>query len=121
MNSSISSVLPVLHGLLDNIQISPEEGEECVAAITNFKEEVASEIQKRWNIGSADLSNLLPLSTAVDPRFKNMKCLSEEDIETIKGELLKKMDECDCTGKTKDDSFGYSFRSRRDPNNRNYQ
>ena len=79
-NISILSVLPVVYGLLDNLQTSSEDS----VAIIDLRK-VASEIKKRWNIGSADLSNLLPLSSAVDPHFKNMKCLAEDDVEMLKG------------------------------------
>ena len=90
-NTSISSVLPVLHGLIISLQTSSEDS----VSIIDFKKKVTSEIEKRWNIGSADLCNLLPLSSVVDPRFKNMNFLAEDDVEMLKVELLKKMSNYD--------------------------
>ena len=51
-----------------------------------------------------------------------MKCLAEDDVEMLKGELLQKMSEYD-SPKDEDepqnigdrDNFGYSFRSRGSP------
>ena len=65
-NSSLSSTLPVLLGLIDGLkETSENEDESLPAAVNEFKRIVAKEITKRW-----ELENLCVLAPLVDPRFK---------------------------------------------------
>ena len=94
--------------------LSSEASNEDNVAIIDFKK-----VARESNIGSADLSNLYQLLIHI---LRKLKCLAEDDVEMLKGELLQKMSEYD-SPKDEDepqnigdrDNFGYSFRSRGSP------
>lgn len=73
-NISISSLLPVVHGMIKNLQ--PKESDSV--AIKDFKKLVVQQIRKRWNIDGVDPTNpnASLLATVLDPRFKNVKFLN---------------------------------------------
>ena len=90
---SASSVLPILHGLLQHFI----ESEDDEAVIGCFKMIVAKEIKRRWNIQIPDPTDILVLASAVDPRFKNLTFIAE-DIGVRKeviSELVDKMKDFD--------------------------
>ena len=66
----------MLHGLLDSLKES-------------FEDE--SDITRRWNIGSSSC-NSLPLCAALDPRFKHIKFIEDDDKRIVKQELLRLME-----------------------------
>ena len=60
---SISTVLPILFGVIDNLKASDED---C-HTVKEFKLTVTQSIQRRWNL--SDLSPILGLCTVLDARF----------------------------------------------------
>ena len=88
-NASLSAVLPVLFGLLDGLRTLADDS----ALISQFKETVADQIRTRWSLHSLDPSSSLVLAAAVDPRFKQLKFLSEDDVASVKEVLLMRMEE----------------------------
>ena len=87
-NITISSVLPVLHGLLDSLK---ESFKDESSVVVNLQQELSSEITRRWNIGSSSYS-YLPLCGALNPCFKNFKFIEDENKRTVKYELLRLME-----------------------------
>ena len=69
--ASISTVLPILFGIIDNLKASDED---C-HTLKEFKQTVTQSIQRRWNL--SDLSPILGLCTVLDARFKHLKFLDE--------------------------------------------
>lgn len=67
---SISSVLPILYGIIDNLCITDEDS----SIVKAFKETVVDSIKRRWSLD--DISPILGLSTVLDPRFKQLKFLT---------------------------------------------
>ena len=61
---SISTVLPIVFGLADDLQPLPEDS----IAVQSFKRTVKTSIMKRWDV--EEISSILLISTALDPRFK---------------------------------------------------
>ena len=77
-NLSISTVLPVLFGIMYNFKAADED---C-HTLKEFKQTVTQSIQRRWNI--SDLLPILGLCTALDAHFKHLKFLDE----TTKSDVL---------------------------------
>jgi hypothetical protein len=77
---SISCVLPVMFGLIGNLKCD-EQDPETVAQV---KAAIRANIIKRMNLNDLDLSSALVISSAVDPRFKNMTFLSGQQRDETK-------------------------------------
>ena len=86
-NVSISSLLPVVHGMIKNLQ--PKESDSV--AIKDFKKLVLQQIRKRWNIDGVDPTNPSAslLATVLDPRFKNVKFLSRAQHSQLEESLAQ--------------------------------
>ena len=52
-------------------------------------EVVQEQIRKRWALSDLDETSSLLLASAIDPRFKQLKFLSESDASAVKETLLK--------------------------------
>ena len=93
-NSSLSSTLPVLFGLIDGLDEAPKnEDEPLPAAVSEFKRIVADEITRRWELENLDISTPFVLAPLVDPRFKLLESLNETDKRLIKAEIVKQMND----------------------------
>lgn len=86
-NVSVSSLYPVLYGLLKSLQCDDDD----VPAIRACKTTIADEIKRRWKLGSltsidaGSIVKTAPLiSCIVDPRFKECKFLGVNEQEEIK-------------------------------------
>jgi len=87
-NSSLSCILPVIFGLVDSLK---ECGEDC-PAIREFKQLMMTELKRRWELDSLDTSSCLVIAAALDPRFKQLKFLTELQIQAVKSEITERMD-----------------------------
>lgn len=87
-NVSLSCVLPVLHGLQDGLK----EKKNDHAVVAKFKEAVKKQIQTGWALHHLDETSSLVLASVVDPRFKQLKFLSESDASAVKETLLQRME-----------------------------
>ena len=83
-NSSLSCVLPVIHGL--SLSLNPLTGDS--SAMVTFKETVKDELKTRFQLDCIDTSSSDVLAAAVDPRFRQLKFLSDDDISAVKEELV---------------------------------
>ena len=93
-NSSLSSTLPVLFGLIDGPKETPEKEDESLPAVINeFKRIVAKELNRRWEFKDLDSSAPFVLAPLVDPRFKLLESLNETDKRLIKTEIVKQMND----------------------------
>ena len=88
-NTSLSAVLPVLFGLLDGLKAHADDS----VVIRQFKETVADQIKTRRSVQSLDPSSSLVLAAAVDPRFKQLKFLADDDVASVKEALLMRMED----------------------------
>ena len=84
-NVSESCVYPVIHGLITNLYTA----EEDLPAIRNFKVVVATALERRWSFDDIDLTSSPALLSALDPRFRGLKFLSDCDKESMKAYLLQ--------------------------------
>lgn len=81
-------MLPILHGLQEGLKEKKNEH----AVVAKFKEAVKKQIQTRWALHHLDETSSLVLASAVDPRFKKLKFLSESDASAVKETLLQRME-----------------------------
>ena len=86
-NVSISCIYPIGFGLLDNLQVSEDVSPSC----SLFKNEVASSIRSRWCLDSIDPLAISTLATCLDPRFRNLKFLSDTLKTSVKEELKERV------------------------------
>jgi len=91
-NTSLSCVLPILHGLIDGLQKETNPPASDSPIIQLFKQKVTAEIKQRWELDFPDLTSSWVLAPAVDPRFKQLKFLDQESIETVKSELVSRIE-----------------------------
>ena len=69
-NTYLSCVLPIVHGLVENLEKSSESDEE-IPAIRDFKKKKPRKLGKDGNwILYIHVTSSVVLATAVDPRFK---------------------------------------------------
>jgi len=72
-NTSLSCVLPILHGLIDGLQKETNPPASDSPIIQQFKQKVTAEIKQRWELDLPDLTSSWILAPAVDPRLKQLK------------------------------------------------
>ncbi len=84
---TLSVELPIVHGIIS--QLTPNTSDSTT--IRNFKIKVTTGLTKRWGLDGEVLerNRLSVIATAVDPRFKLLKSLTESDVEAVKQELLR--------------------------------
>ena len=72
-NISVSALLPVLFGLVKSLETSEDESSN----IRQIKAAISNEIEQRWHLQSltTQSSNVILISTLLDPRFKQCKFL----------------------------------------------
>ena len=87
-NVSISSVFPVLHGLIDQLEKLEPAGPSA-SIITQFKQVVLQEISRRWMLDVVDISSLLINTSLLDPRFRQLTLskLSDTEKDQLKDHL----------------------------------
>ena len=90
---SISSVLPILYGIVDNLSIT--DGDSSI--VKAFKETVVDSIKRRWSLD--DISPILGLSTVLDPRFKQLKFLTSVQKSDIMYALETNIERVDDSGR----------------------
>ena len=76
-NVSVSSVFAILHGLLDQLKSSVDDDDSPV--IRQFKDKVPKQIKERWELECVDVSTPLLLTSALDPRFRQLIFLKLKD------------------------------------------
>jgi hypothetical protein len=86
-NSSLSCILPIFHGLDLNVQPLPDDS----AAIRIVKTKIREQINARWKLDDLDICSLDVIGPVLDPRFKQMKYLSNEQIVAVKEEIKRRM------------------------------
>jgi len=86
-NSSLSTTVPVLLGLVESLTKEPESESEAeepslLPAIFQFKRVVAEEITRRCSLDQLDTNDPMILAPLVDPRFKLIQSFDKEVIKT---------------------------------------
>ncbi|KAL7382339.1 hypothetical protein ABVT39_020795 [Epinephelus coioides] len=71
-NVSLSATVPMLFNFKKR-HLSPEEDDS--PAIRELKKTLVTEIDSRWQLSSLEDSSIYLLSSALDPRFKQLKFL----------------------------------------------
>ena len=87
-NPSLSCVLPALQGLIESLGQFGDE-QPCVC---QFKKVVIEEIKARWSFGMFNSDNILVIGALVDPRFKQLKFIDDEIKDTVKEEVIRRME-----------------------------
>lgn len=86
---TISSTLPLVCNLIAGLEESnPDEDR----VIVKFKKAVVDDMKRRWEIDDLNTSSCMVLAAMLDPRFKPLKCLDEDQIESVKVELVKRIE-----------------------------
>jgi len=91
-NVSISCVLIIVHGLTSKLEAIEDDS----SYIKVFQTKVSAALQRRWGIKYLDPSEIPVLASAVDPKFCNLKFLSDElkgDVRLEITRLMKQIDE----------------------------
>ena len=85
-NVSISTMLPVIHGIVKNMQ--PDSGD--LTSIQTFKNIVAKELTQRWHLNEIDPTDpSIPLlATFLDPRFKDTKFLNRSQKSSLESSVI---------------------------------
>ena len=86
-NSSVSCILPVINGLDLSLQPSSDDS----PTIKQFKAKVHGEIRSRWYLNKLNVTSLDVLASAVDPRFKELKFLNDEQKSGVKEEIIRRI------------------------------
>ena len=80
---SISAILPLMFGLVGECA----EEDDNPAFISSLKESLASNVPSKFNLASVHCDSAEALGAALDPRFKDLHFLNEENREAIFEEL----------------------------------
>ena len=83
-NISLSTVYPIVHGLVGKLDATEEDS----GAFRSFKVKVAAAI-RRWDLDSLDVTQVSVLATALDPRFRSLKFLMDDKRLAVKAKLLQ--------------------------------
>lgn len=67
-------------------------GEDC-STISHFKHTVVAEIKRRLSLESLDLCSPLVTASALDPRFKQLKYLTDEARDVVKQTIVSRMEQ----------------------------
>ncbi|XP_041349411.1 E3 SUMO-protein ligase ZBED1-like [Gigantopelta aegis] len=83
---TISGLYPILYSLKNHHLLVKDT--DCVSVAT-FKEKLLADIDRRYSLNDDKiLSSLTMLATFLDPRYKNLPFLSDEQRETVKANVL---------------------------------
>ena len=91
-NVSLSTVFPIVYGLKKKAI-----NEDDSPAVRQFKANLVSALSRRWHLDSFTPSNISILATALDPRFRQLCFLTEEQRDLIQAELLLRNNEDEST------------------------
>ena len=67
-------------------QLTPVEDDS--SAISEFKCSVVSALKRRWSLQEINVKQLSVLSTALDPRFKNLKFFNDNQRASVEAEVV---------------------------------
>lgn len=84
---SLSVVLPVVYSIIS--QLSSSDSTESIA-IRGFKEKVVAGMKSRWKLDDIDANLLLATATALGPRFKHLKFLTEVEQSKVKKYIIER-------------------------------
>ena len=80
-HTSLSLVLPVIHGLISQLVATEEDS----ALIRQFKVTVSTELRRKWSLDDVTTASVVStVATALDPRFRSLKFLNEEEKLAVK-------------------------------------
>ena len=88
-HSTISCVIPIICGLLDQLRDSAEDA----VAMKYFKASVREDLISRFHIRTSHdwVKEWIIVATTIDPRFKSLRFLAEDEAITDKEELEERM------------------------------
>ena len=84
---SVSCALPVIYSL--KAKLAPDRKDKD--AIRQFKQRCRSDLCNRWSLDNLGLNAVSVLSCAVDPRFKKLSFLSQEQVIAIHDAITSKL------------------------------
>ena len=73
------------------IDLSLQASTDDTSSIKQFKEKVRSEIRSRWFLNNLNTTSLDVLASALDPRFRQLKILNDEQRQSVKEEITCRM------------------------------
>jgi len=76
--------------------------EDDSAIIRQCKIKVAAAMRHRWALDGLDATRVSVLATALDPRFRQLKFLTDEQRTVVKAELIKNTEELDASSQSSD-------------------
>ena len=115
-NISLSTVLPIVHGLKRKMIIDKDDS----PVVRQFKAKIVAAVEKRWNLASFVPTEVSVLATVLDPWFQQFSFWTEEQKDQVRAALLlqkpvQKKDTEDTetpSPKKKKNSIQYSIRRR---------
>ena len=88
---SLFCILPTMHNVFTNMD--SEEGDS--ASIIAFKTAVRDSIMRRWSLDEIEPNSPLVLASALDPRFKSLRFLTDDLKQSVR-EKLSQLKDADC-------------------------
>ena len=85
-NVSLSTVLPIVYGLVSKLAATEDDTQN----IREVKIKIVAALRRRWNLDDFDAKQVSILATALDPRFRQLKFLSDELRSDMKAEILRR-------------------------------
>ena len=83
-SGSVACLLPVVHSILQHCEGREDDG----SPISEFLAVIAKEVREKWDLNAIMPSSVTMLSALLDPRFKQLKFIADEDkldvIEALK-------------------------------------
>ncbi|XP_071489461.1 E3 SUMO-protein ligase ZBED1-like [Diadema antillarum] len=74
-SGSVSCLLPVVHSMLQHCEGREDDG----SVVSEFLSVIAKEVREKWDLNAIMPSSVTMLSALLDPRFKQLKFIADED------------------------------------------
>lgn len=99
VNVSLSAVLLIIQGLVSKLDADEDDS---ATIIRQCKIKVAAAMRHRWALDGLDATRVSVLATALNPRFRLVKFLTDEQRTVFKAELKKITEELDASSQSSD-------------------
>ena len=99
VNVSLSAVLLIIQGLVSKLDADEDDS---ATIIRQCKIKVAAAMRHRWALDGLDATRVSVLATALNPKFCQLKLLTDEQRTVFKAELKKITEELDASSQSSD-------------------
>ena len=87
---TMSLIIPLIHGLAEGLEVSLRDSVD----MKNFKRKICSELESKFHSDSLEPDSLPLLCSSMDPHFRDLQFLDEDEHRTsVKEALLEQLTE----------------------------